>query len=186
MTNLQTTSWDKSSTLVHMTLAGAAPPGGRRAAAREEVAARAGDDPGVRGGGAPVVVQRVDVVGREAARSGHERRERLEPRRRRARGPRQRSSWRRPSTLPDARLAAVGSSSTSARRGGRQQRVEAGAAGAAHTNTVERPTRGVGQQMGTGRKQTHTPVHAESQKRHRKTREKNKTQASAPPCSSAR
>ena len=51
-----------------MTLAGAAPPGGRRAAAREEVAARAGDDPGVRGGGAPVVVQRVDVVGREAAR----------------------------------------------------------------------------------------------------------------------
>ena len=36
-----------------MTLAGAAPPGGRRAAAREEVAARAGDDPGVRGGGAP-------------------------------------------------------------------------------------------------------------------------------------
>ena len=67
-----------------MTLAGAAPPGGRRAAAREEVAARAGDDPGVRGGGAPVVVQRVDVVGREAARSGHERRDRLEPRRWRA------------------------------------------------------------------------------------------------------
>ena len=42
-----------------MTLAGAAPPGGRRAAAREEVAARAGDDPGVRGGGAPVVVGEV-------------------------------------------------------------------------------------------------------------------------------
>ena len=79
-----------------MTLAGAAPPGGRRAAAREEVAARAGDDPGVRGGGAPVVVLRVDVVGREAARY----RERLEPRRRRARGPRQRSSWRRPSARP--------------------------------------------------------------------------------------
>ena len=49
---------------------------------------------------ASVVVQCVDVVGGEAARSGHERRERLEPRRRRTRGPRQRSSWRRPSTRP--------------------------------------------------------------------------------------
>ena len=49
---------------------------------------------------ASVVVQCVDVVGGEAARSGHERRERLEPRRRRTRGPRQWSSWRRPSTRP--------------------------------------------------------------------------------------
>ena len=49
---------------------------------------------------ASVVVQCVDVVGRQDSRSGHERRERLEPRRRRARGPRQRSSWRQPSTRP--------------------------------------------------------------------------------------